>query len=127
MSPSRSGGRAEWQGDYGHLAPLFEEMAALPRDDPARAELRQRLVTEHLPIAEHIAMRFSHPGEPVEDLTQVARRSFANLTQTQIARRIGISQMRVSRLLARSLAELRAELTVGEPNHPGGRTPRSED
>ena len=277
MSPSRSGGRAEGQGDYGHLAPLFEEMAALPRGDPARAELRQRLVTEHLPIAEHIAMRFSHPGEPVEDLTQVARvglinavdrfdpgkgtdflsfavptimgevrryirdtswavrvprrlkelrlaiaaavaelsqrlgraptpsqlaehlelreeevfegleatgahhlmsldhllteerdgpaladtlgerdagleavvdrealhpllmrlperertivalRFFANLTQTQIARRIGISQMHVSRLLARSLAELRGELTVGEPNHPDEWTPRSED
>ena len=38
-------------------------------------------------------------------------RFFGNLTQTQIAHRVGISQMHVSRLLARSLATLRTELT----------------
>ena len=37
-------------------------------------------------------------------------RFFGNLTQTQIADRIGISQMHVSRLLARSLATLRGQL-----------------
>jgi RNA polymerase sigma-B factor len=34
-------------------------------------------------------------------------RFFGNMTQTQIAERLGISQMHVSRLLARSLATLR--------------------
>ena len=41
----------------------------------------------------------------------VILRFFGNLTQTQIAHRVGISQMHVSRLLARSLATLRTQLT----------------
>ena len=38
-------------------------------------------------------------------------RFFEGLTQSEIASRLGISQMHVSRLLARSLAQLRAEAT----------------
>jgi RNA polymerase sigma-B factor len=41
-------------------------------------------------------------------------RFYGNLTQEQIGRRLGISQMHVSRLLAHALAHLRAKLT-GEP------------
>ncbi|HEX9999234.1 MAG TPA: sigma-70 family RNA polymerase sigma factor, partial [Actinoplanes sp.] len=37
-------------------------------------------------------------------------RFYGNLTQSQIADRIGISQMHVSRLLTRALAKLRKEL-----------------
>lgn len=37
-------------------------------------------------------------------------RFFANMTQTQIADRVGVSQMHVSRLLTQTLADLRAEL-----------------
>lgn len=56
-------------------------------------------------------------GPALETLSQreqriVLLRFFGNLTQTQIAERIGISQMHVSRLLARSLAALRGELTM---------------
>jgi RNA polymerase sigma-B factor len=40
----------------------------------------------------------------------VVLRFFGNLTQTQIAERIGISQMHVSRLLAKSLATMRNHL-----------------
>ena len=39
--------------------------------------------------------------------TVLLLRFFENMTQTQIAERLGISQMHVSRLLARSLATLR--------------------
>jgi RNA polymerase sigma-B factor len=46
-------------------------------------------------------------------------RFFGNLTQTQIAERIGISQMHVSRLLAKSLSILRGELTETRPDHAG--------
>ena len=37
-------------------------------------------------------------------------RFFGNMTQTQIAQEIGVSQMHVSRLLAASLNRLRAAL-----------------
>ena len=42
----------------------------------------------------------------------VVLRFFGNLTQTQIAERVGISQMHVSRLLTRSLTTLRDHLTA---------------
>ncbi len=42
----------------------------------------------------------------------IALRFFGNLTQTQIAERVGISQMHVSRLLARSLAAMREHLAT---------------
>jgi RNA polymerase sigma-B factor len=57
---------------YEHLSPLFLELASLDGNDPRRAELRDKLVTGHLPLAEHIAARFSHRGVPREDLVQVA-------------------------------------------------------
>ncbi|SFS32644.1 SigB/SigF/SigG family RNA polymerase sigma factor [Saccharopolyspora flava] len=57
---------------YDRLAPLFGELAKLDEGDPRRSELRDRLVTEHMPVAEHIARRFRHRGESQEDLTQVA-------------------------------------------------------
>jgi RNA polymerase sigma-B factor len=41
-------------------------------------------------------------------------RFYGNMTQSQIAERIGISQMHVSRLLARALAVLRTELAGTE-------------
>jgi RNA polymerase sigma-B factor len=44
---------------------------------------------------------------PERERTIIRLRFFESLTQTQIAERLGISQMHVSRLLARSLAKLR--------------------
>ena len=41
-------------------------------------------------------------------------RFFRNMTQSQIAAEVGISQMHVSRLLARTLAQLREKLLVEE-------------
>jgi RNA polymerase sigma-B factor len=66
------------RGGYDHLAPLFDQLATLPENSAERAELRTRLVTEHMPVAEHIARRFSHQGAPLEDLAQVARIGLIN-------------------------------------------------
>ena len=46
---------------------------------------------------------------PERQRTVLTLRFFENLTQTQIAERLGISQMHVARLLARSLAALREQ------------------
>jgi RNA polymerase sigma-B factor len=48
---------------------------------------------------------------PPRERTILALRFFEGLTQTQIAARVGLSQMQVSRLLARSLERIRADLT----------------
>ncbi|WP_020660130.1 SigB/SigF/SigG family RNA polymerase sigma factor [Amycolatopsis benzoatilytica] len=64
--------------EYAHAAPLFEEFARLSADDPRHAQLRERLVTEFLPVAEHIAARFTGRGEQREDLVQVARIGLIN-------------------------------------------------
>ena len=48
---------------------------------------------------------------PERERTVLLLRFFESLTQTQIAERVGISQMHVSRLLARSLATLRESLS----------------
>ncbi|MFF3932927.1 sigma factor-like helix-turn-helix DNA-binding protein, partial [Streptomyces hirsutus] len=41
-------------------------------------------------------------------------RFFGNMTQSQIAQEVGISQMHVSRLLARTLTQLQEKLLVEE-------------
>jgi RNA polymerase sigma-B factor len=71
-------------------------------DDPdlALAEFRASLG----PALETLSPREQHI---------IILRFFGNLTQTQIAHRVGISQMHVSRLLARSLATLRTQLSEG--------------
>ncbi|MGH3517975.1 MAG: SigB/SigF/SigG family RNA polymerase sigma factor [Haloechinothrix sp.] len=58
--------------EYDHLVPLFDELAQLDPDDPRYSVVRDELVTGHLPLAEHIAQRFSGRGTPKEDLVQVA-------------------------------------------------------
>jgi RNA polymerase sigma-B factor len=63
---------------YHHLTPLFIEFAALPRHHPRWAVLRDRLVEGYLPVAQHIARRFVHRGEPLDDLEQVATLGLIN-------------------------------------------------
>lgn len=58
--------------EYGHLVPLLERYSGLAEDDPEREQLRDELVTGFLPVAQHIARRFAHRGEPLDDLVQVA-------------------------------------------------------
>ena len=60
-------------GEYQNLTPLFRELADGSASASRRHEVRDRLVTGHLPLAEHIARRFRNRGQSEDDLTQVAR------------------------------------------------------
>nr|BFF04135.1 SigB/SigF/SigG family RNA polymerase sigma factor [Streptoalloteichus tenebrarius] len=52
---------------------------------------------------------------PERERTILVLRFFAGMTQTQIAERVGVSQMHVSRLLSRTLAKLREALPDESP------------
>jgi RNA polymerase sigma-B factor len=51
---------------------LLQQLSRLAADDPRRQVTRDRLVTLHLPLVEHLARRFRNRGEPYDDLVQVA-------------------------------------------------------
>src|SRR5262249_8770272 len=57
---------------YDGLHPLFSELADQRVPRRRRRQAREQLVTGHLPVAQHIAHRFSNRGQPVDDLTPVA-------------------------------------------------------
>lgn len=64
-------------------APCAEKFAELSgisgeAEQQRRGRLRDELVTEYLPVAEHIARRFSGRGEAFDDLVQVARVGLIN-------------------------------------------------
>src|SRR5207248_8578597 len=58
--------------DRARARELFERLAVLPPEDPERARIRGYLVELHLPLVEHLARRFRHRGEWLDDLTQLA-------------------------------------------------------
>jgi RNA polymerase sigma-B factor len=51
---------------------LVSAFATTDAGDPARAELRRRAIEAWLPLAQHLARRYSGRGEPNDDLIQVA-------------------------------------------------------
>ncbi|GAA2274932.1 SigB/SigF/SigG family RNA polymerase sigma factor [Glycomyces scopariae] len=63
---------ARARDEYGELRPLFERLAAMPESDPDRQTVRDRLICGHLPLAGHIAYRYSRKGIATDDLVQVA-------------------------------------------------------
>src|SRR5690606_22631729 len=69
----RQARRHPGEDSYDHIEPLLEKLAAIPGDDPRRAETRAEVVDRCLPLAEHIARKFAGRGEMFEDLLQVAR------------------------------------------------------
>nr|WP_225443434.1 SigB/SigF/SigG family RNA polymerase sigma factor [Lolliginicoccus lacisalsi] len=64
-------------------------------------------------LEDHEALQEALDQLPSRERSIIIMRFFGNKTQAQIAEQLGISQMHVSRLLARTLAQLRARM-VGE-------------
>jgi RNA polymerase sigma-B factor len=73
----------------------------LGEDDPALEQ-----------VEIHHLLRPLLAGLPARERDILLLRFYANLTQSQIGDRIGISQMHVSRLLSRTLERLREQLTT---------------
>ncbi len=51
---------------------LLTAMATMPAGHPSRASLRDRAIEAWLPLARHLAHRYSGRGEPTDDLIQTA-------------------------------------------------------
>lgn len=81
--------------------------AALGADDPALEAVEEREVLRPLLAA-----------LPERERQIVVMRFFRNMSQSQIASELGISQMHVSRLLARTLADLRSALAEPSAEAP---------
>jgi RNA polymerase sigma-B factor len=90
---------------------------SLGADDESSPALVERLGADdpELEIVEHRAVLAPLLAQvPERERRILVMRFFEHLTQTQIAQRVGLSQMHVSRLLARTLSDLR-ERAVESP------------
>ncbi|MFC8532138.1 SigB/SigF/SigG family RNA polymerase sigma factor [Nocardia sp. NPDC057227] len=70
---ARSGTTAGSTDSYENIEPWFEKLAALAPGDPSREAVRGEIIARCLPLASHIARRFSGRGESFDDLLQIAR------------------------------------------------------
>jgi RNA polymerase sigma-B factor len=59
--------------NYEHLLPLFRRLTDESVPARERRQVRDEIVEGHLPLAEHIAQKYQHRGQPLDDLRQVAR------------------------------------------------------
>ena len=85
------------------------------RDGSGLAE-RLGAADSNFDLVEHRAVIERALGSlPEREQTILRLRYFDELTQSEIAEQVGVSQMHVSRLLARSLADLRQKLKTTEP------------
>ncbi|MEU7712895.1 SigB/SigF/SigG family RNA polymerase sigma factor [Micromonospora chalcea] len=64
--------RAPQTGEESRASELIAALAALPADHPQRAALRNQVIEAWLPLANHLAARYSGRGEPAGDLAQTA-------------------------------------------------------
>jgi RNA polymerase sigma-B factor len=88
-------------GDLYHLASLDEPGEQSRPREPAAPD-------PFVPLEQRMAIEEMLATLPARDRLIVELRFFDGLTQSEIAERVGISQMHVSRLLTRSLQSLRS-------------------
>jgi RNA polymerase sigma-B factor len=99
---------------------LSLDAPALGHDDPDSSELGSLLGEEDPAVEQALDMEAvtRHWQElPRREQRILVLRFYGNLTQEEIAAQLGISQMHVSRLLARALAQLRDRL-LNDPDAP---------
>lgn len=98
-----------------------KSFAALSLDAPVGPDSQSRRRLDRLPVEHNrlgIASDWAYLSIISKQLSPRDReilrlRFFEDLSQSEIARRVGVSQMHVSRLLAKSLAELREAMDSG--------------
>lgn len=132
--------------DYAGSLPAFRRMNDPEAPAAERRKLRDQLVERHLPVARHIARRFSKRGTAVQDLEQVASiglvqavdrfnpnrssdfLSFAVPTMMGEVRRY-FRDFAWSMRVPRSLKELHLKLTaaIDELTQRDGRSPRPSE
>jgi RNA polymerase sigma-B factor len=66
-------------------------------------------------VEQHLTVRPLIAALPERERTILAMQFFESVTQNQIAGRVGISQMQVSRTLAKSLRHLRRQAAASRP------------
>jgi RNA polymerase sigma-B factor len=59
--------------DYADVTDMFRNLSTLDEQSSAYRRQRDAIIERCVPLADHIACRFSNRGEPLEDLVQVAR------------------------------------------------------
>jgi RNA polymerase sigma-B factor len=69
---------AEPNFEYAHVTDMLRRLTTLVEGSIEYQRQRDVIVERCLPLADHIARRFSNRGEPLEDLVQVARVGLIN-------------------------------------------------
>ena len=64
--------------EYSDVTDMFRRLKSLDEGSVAFRRQREAIVERSLPIADHIAHRFSNRGEPLDDLVQAARVGLVN-------------------------------------------------
>lgn len=71
-SPRPAGDKHKPRDEYARLVPLLAAYSELGPEASRRAGLRNRLVIGYLPVAQHLARRYTNRGVALEDLVQIA-------------------------------------------------------
>jgi RNA polymerase sigma-B factor len=74
----RSFGVSRQRSEYSDVTDMFRRLKSFDEGSVAFRRQREAIVERSLPIADHIARRFSNRGEPLDDLVQAARVGLVN-------------------------------------------------